>query len=175
MRRRVVCPRSHPASPYLRRLSGAFAKGSQSPPGDDPRNPPMGPRPRIASTCGPRSGRAPGGPEGRFGSRNLLAAGTRPAPIPLPLPPLATVRKFLPPAVSGQHCRSSHARRTGVSESDGRWDLQPVACVLRNQPWRRPEVAWARSSVRAQAILRATLRPQPGARRCPAGAQRAVG
>ena len=40
MRRRVVCPRSHPASPYLRRPSGAFASARSFPRGDDPPEPP---------------------------------------------------------------------------------------------------------------------------------------
>ena len=36
MRRRVVCPRSHPASPYLRRPSGAFASARSFPRGGRP-------------------------------------------------------------------------------------------------------------------------------------------
>ena len=39
MRRRVVCPRSHPASPHTRRLSGGFALARGAFPGDDPRTP----------------------------------------------------------------------------------------------------------------------------------------
>ena len=36
MRRRVVCPRSHPASPYLRRPSGVFASARSFPRGGRP-------------------------------------------------------------------------------------------------------------------------------------------
>jgi hypothetical protein len=61
MRRRVVCPRSHPASPYLRRLFGRLRYGSRYFPGGYPRAPmspylrllrPQRPRPRLAA---PRS------------------------------------------------------------------------------------------------------------------------
>ena len=53
MRRRVVCPRSHPASPYLRRPSGAFASVRSFPRGDDPRNPRMGRLPPLSVSHGP--------------------------------------------------------------------------------------------------------------------------
>ena len=44
MRRRVVCPRSHPASPYARRLLGGFGGGSQCfPRGTTPRTPRVAP------------------------------------------------------------------------------------------------------------------------------------
>jgi hypothetical protein len=50
MRRRVVCPRSHPASPYLRRLFGRLRYGSRYFPGGYPPEPPCRP---ILAGCAP--------------------------------------------------------------------------------------------------------------------------
>ena len=59
MRRRVVCPRSHPASPYLRRLIGRLRYGSRYFPGGRPPGAPMSPFARgCASTSAPPSGLA---------------------------------------------------------------------------------------------------------------------
>jgi hypothetical protein len=120
--------------PNLRRLSGAFAKGSQSPRADDPRwvlghaSPPLAVQPLVG---------APRAPEGRFGSPDPVSCRHVPPRFPSPLPHLAGVRTTWPPAVSRQLCRSSHARRTGVPRPEGLRNLQPVACVLRNQAERR--------------------------------------
>ena len=173
MRRRVVCPRSHPASLYLRRLSGAFAKGSQSPPGG---RPPGTPRWVPGHASRPLAAQAlvgaPRGPEGRFGSPEPVSCGHRPAPIPLPLLPLAGSGEPRHLRCPDNTVGSSHARGAGVPWPDGRWNLQPVASVLRirrGDGLRLP----------GRGVLSAP-RPSSGRRRHRsrlrrAGAQRAVG
>jgi hypothetical protein len=105
MRRRVVCPRSHPASPYARPFQG-LAYGSQYLPGGRPPEPPDGPpapwRPVAAHA---RDG-ALRGPEGRF-----RAPGPASSPAPLPL--------FPPPAPSPPHPPFPSLRLEGRTATSG--------------------------------------------------------
>jgi hypothetical protein len=56
MRRRVVCPRSHPASPFARRLFGRLRYGSRYFPGGTPPDPPVA----LCSRLRPHQGSTPG-------------------------------------------------------------------------------------------------------------------
>ena len=49
----MVCPRSHPASPHTRRLSGGFALARGAFPGDDPPDPRVARSPRVVLGVGP--------------------------------------------------------------------------------------------------------------------------
>ena len=129
MRRRVVCPRSHPASPYLRRLFGRLRYGSRYFPGGMPTGP-LSPYPRrLRPHWAPRRGLAapPGGPNpclaatrggavfrvaaalrsptfaGRPGGSSWAAAGLRGARLRCPLRPWRRI--FASDAVVAPHLR----------------------------------------------------------------------
>ncbi len=148
MRRRVVCPRSHPASLYLRRLSGAFAPARSIPSGGRPPGPP---RWRASYGPPPTYGQAMAGPlaarRAASGSRNRSARWPPPAPAPLPLlSPMLHPEAQLA-ALSGQLCRT----RAGLHGPGKRGAPGPVACVHRNLPQRL-----------AGGCLGAELCPRPG-------------
>ena len=184
MRRRVVCPRSHPASRYLRRLSGAFAMARSMSRGTTPPEPPDGSPAPQAFTCGPGSGRHPCGPRAaavpepvaaghsappRFPptsllccARSLSACGVRTALSQLtrPQPRLGTARPLLEPAAS-RKCPAKPGAATAGGCLGAEFCPRPghPPDVASSQPEaRRTWVGGARSPVRA----RLTHRRPPG-------------
>ena len=153
-----VATRRRSSSAPFRRLR----HGSQYLPGG---RPPGAPR-WVPSPAGvhlrPRLWSAPlrpGGPLAGPGTCQLL--GTRPAPVPLPLLSSCCARSLSACGVRTTVSQLTRPQPSAWHGPDRRWNLQPVTSVRRNQVQRRPEVAWARSSVRAQAILRPPPRLSP--------------
>ena len=138
-------------------------------PGGRPPEPPDGPPAPQAFTCGPGSGRHPCGPEGRLRAPGPVSCR---APRPPDSPPASPLSLRHEPSRCCVRTTLSQLTRPQPSAwhgPDRRWNLQPVTSVRRNQAQRRPEVAWARSSVRAQAILRPPPRLSPKHHAQPAG------
>ena len=142
----MVCPRSHPASPYARPFQG-LAGGSQSAPGGRPPGTPRwGARYGRPSVAAQVVDGLPCGLGTASVARDLLAAGT---PTGLRLTfrfsPPRCVRKPSPPAVSGQVCRSSHVcgardgkALTVLKRATGRnCPAESGAALVRRLPGRR--------------------------------------